>query len=62
MSISSDITLLELLFKWVQETDKAAFKLEYGYGLVEEPWLVLSIDCKEEWSGTFQQYRHWASK
>lgn len=62
MNTASYTAIIELLFKWVQERDKSAFKLQYGYGVVEEPWLTLSADCKEVWSGTLQEFKKWVSK
>lgn len=57
---STDATdrLLPKLIRWVSCGERRSFTIEYGFGVCEEPHIVLSTFPKVVWSGTFSEF--WA--
>lgn len=45
--------ILPMLINWVGRGERRSFAIEYGYGISEEPYIVLSVSGKPVWEGIF---------
>lgn len=54
-----DIEAIQLLFKFVKERNNASFRLEYGYGISEVPYVTIYKGINKLWGGTLDEFKKW---